>query len=137
MYHCCSFIKDISFLNSIVTAILPGLVLAIFIALLPPIITAMNRFAGMVSLSEVDLSLMTKFFAFQVVTVFLGSFIAGSAFNQMKQLINNPGSIVTLLGTAAPQTAIFFMTYVTLRVSLFPFAPPRLSYIYKTNHLTS
>jgi len=109
------FINKIPIVASFITAILPGLVLAIFIALLPPIITLMNHWSGQLSLSEVDLSLMTKFFGFQVVTVFLGSFIAGSAFNQMKQLVNNPGSIVTLLGVCAPQTAIFFLTYVTLR----------------------
>ena len=113
-----SFIENIAFLNALVTAILPGLVLTIFIALLPPIIKAMNRFTGMVSLTEIDLGLMTRFFIFQVVTVFFGSFLAGSVANQFKQLINDPGSIVTLLGTAVPQTAIFFMTYVTLQAML-------------------
>jgi hypothetical protein len=59
--------------------------------------------------------------------VFFGSFIAGSAANQFKQLVNDPGSIVNLLGTAAPQTSIFFMTYVTLRgLFVVPFSILRL-----------
>lgn len=121
------FIQKIPIVSSVITAMLPGIVLAIFIALLPPIITAMNRWAGMVSLSKIDLGLMMRFFIFQVVTVFLGSFIAGSAANQFKQLIENPGSIVTLLGTAAPQTSIFFLTYVTLRaLFIVPFSILRL-----------
>jgi hypothetical protein len=122
-----SFIQDIPIVNSVITAILPSLVLTIFIAMLPPLITAMNRWAGMISLSQIDLGLMTRFFIFQVITVFFGSFIAGSAANQAKQLVNDPGSIVNLLGTAAPQTSIFFLTYITLR-ALFtvPFSILRL-----------
>jgi hypothetical protein len=30
----------------------------------------------------------------------------------MKQFIADPGSIITIFGTSAPQTAIFFMTYL-------------------------
>lgn len=112
------FIQDIPFLDSIITAILPGLALTIFLAVLPPIIKAMNRFAGMVSLSQIDLGLVTSYFIFQVITVFFGSFVAGTVANQFEQLINDPGSIITLLGTAAPQAAIFFLTYVTLQALL-------------------
>lgn len=38
--------------------------------------------------------------------------------NQLKQFIEEPGSIVTVLGTAAPQTAIFFTTYIMLQALL-------------------
>jgi hypothetical protein len=121
------FIKNIPILSSIITAILPSLVLTIFIAMLPPIIKAMNKWAGMISTSQIDLGLMTRFFIFQVITVFFGSFIAGSAANQFKQLVNDPGSIVNLLGTAAPQTSIFFLTYITLRaLFIVPFSILRL-----------
>ncbi|KAL4515648.1 hypothetical protein Ndes2437B_g07075 [Nannochloris sp. 'desiccata'] len=136
------FIQDIPIVSSIITAILPSLVLTIFIAMLPPIITAMNRWAGMICLSQIDLGLMTRFFIFQIVTVFFGSFIAGSAANQFKQLVNDPGSIVNLLGTAAPQTSIFFMTYITLR-GLFtvPFSilrlVPFIIFWVKTKYLAS
>jgi len=122
-----SFIQDIPIVNSIITAILPSLVLTIFIAMLPPLIKAMNKWAGMISLSQIDLGLMTRFFIFQVTTVFFGSFIAGSAANQFKQLVNDPGSIVNLLGASAPQTSIFFMTFITLRaLFIVPFSILRL-----------
>lgn len=52
----------------------------------------------------------------QFITVFLGSFVAGSFFNQAKELINNPTSIVSTLGTSAPLTAIFFLTFIELNV---------------------
>ena len=46
-----------------------------------------------------------KFFIFQVLVSFFGSFIAGSLLNQVQQIIQDPGSIVQVLGNAAPQTA--------------------------------
>ena len=53
----------------------------------------------------------------QVLTVFFGSFIAGSLLNQIQSIIHNPTSLVHILGDAAPQVAVFFMTYLLLMVS--------------------
>lgn len=52
----------------------------------------------------------------QVITVFIGSFIGGALFNQFNQWIDDPTSAVTILGTAAPLTSIFFLTYIQLQV---------------------
>ena len=52
----------------------------------------------------------------QVLTVFLGSFLAGSLFSQFNAWIDNPSSAVTILGTAAPLTSIFFLNYISLGV---------------------
>jgi hypothetical protein len=105
-------IQELPVINSLVTAILPGLALIIFLALLPPILRFMRNIAGAVSISQIDRGVVTWFFIFQVITVFFGSFIAGTFANQFEVLIKNPGDIMTLLGTAAPQTAIFFMTFL-------------------------
>ncbi len=51
----------------------------------------------------------------QVIVVYLGTFIAGTFANQIEQLIDDPSSIVTVLGTSAPQVSIFFLAYITLR----------------------
>lgn len=50
----------------------------------------------------------------QVVTIFFGTFIAGSFLNQIQLFISAPKSILRILGAAAPQTASFFMSYVLL-----------------------
>ncbi|KAL4853137.1 CSC1-like protein [Chlorella vulgaris] len=112
------FLNSIPILGALLTGMLPGLALKIFLALVPMIITAMNRFAGMISESQIDLGLVSRYFYFQVITLFLGSFIAGTFANQMKQFIADPGSIITIFGTSAPQTAIFFMTYLLLEALL-------------------
>ena len=52
----------------------------------------------------------------QFITVFLGSFIAGSVLNQASTLLKNPTSIINILGTSAPLTSIFFITYIELNV---------------------
>lgn len=109
------FIQDVPIVNSLVTAVLPGLALIIFLALLPPILRFMRTLAGSVSISQIDHGVVTWFFIFQVITVFFGSFIAGTFANQFEVLITDPSDIVNLLGTAAPQTAIFFMTFLLAR----------------------
>lgn len=108
----CSWIEDIPIVGALLNGIIPGLALVIFLALLPPIICAMLNFAGRISKSQIDFGLITRFFVFQIFTTFLGSFITGSIANQFKQLIEDPGSIIDILGTAAPQTAIFFTSFV-------------------------
>lgn len=58
-----------------------------------------------------DLQLML-----QVLTVFFGSFIAGSFLNQLTAIIHDPSYLISILGDAAPQVAVFFMTYLLLMV---------------------
>ena len=55
----------------------------------------------------------------QVLTVFFGSFIAGSFLNQLTSIIHDPSYLVSILGDAAPQVAVFFMTYLLLMVRIF------------------
>jgi hypothetical protein len=50
----------------------------------------------------------------QVLTIFFATFLAGSFFNQVQLFVSNPTSIVRILGSAAPQTASFFMSYLLL-----------------------
>jgi hypothetical protein len=79
------------------------------------IIVVMLKKSGCISASQVDHGLVSYIFIFQVITVFIGSFIAGSFANQFEQLVKDPGSIVQIFGTAAPQTGIFFMTYLLVQ----------------------
>ena len=46
--------------------------------------------------------------------MFLTSLIAGTILSQLQQFAQNPSSLVTSLGAAAPQAATFFMLYIML-----------------------
>lgn len=107
------FLQTIPIANALLTGIIPGLALRIFIILLPMIISAMLlKIRGVISSSELDGRLVTGMYVFEFITVFLGSFIAGTFANQFQQILDDPGSIVEVFGTAAPQVGLFFMTYI-------------------------
>ena len=58
---------QIKILNSIITSILPGLALTIFLAVLPMILTLLNRHVQkMISETQIDFGVVRKYFAFQV-----------------------------------------------------------------------
>ena len=48
----------------------------------------------------------------QVLTVFFASFVAGSLWSQVRQLLGAPRTVLVWLGSAAPQTSTFFMSYL-------------------------
>lgn len=100
------------------------MVLKIFVTLLPYLLNIMGHVAGMRSLSQIDFSVTNKFFIFLVISVFFGSFTSGLFLTQIEQFIHNPGNIIALLGTSAPQTASFFCTYIML--DAFVFAPIKI-----------
>ena len=51
----------------------------------------------------------------QVITTFLGSLLVGSFLNQISRFLDNPGGVVNTLGSSAPQTATFFMTFILIQ----------------------
>ncbi|KAK9840790.1 hypothetical protein WJX81_004889 [Elliptochloris bilobata] len=108
------FILHAPVLDSLITAILPSLVLRIFLALLPILLRLMGRVQGLYSQSMLDFSVVTKYYIFQIITVFFGTLIAGSIASQIKVFVEQPYLFLQTLGTAAPLTSIFFLTYVEL-----------------------
>jgi hypothetical protein len=50
------------------------------------------------------------------VTVFFGTLVAGSIASQIKVFVEQPATFLQTLGTAAPMTSIFFLTYVETNV---------------------
>ncbi|GLC42966.1 hypothetical protein PLESTB_000281900 [Pleodorina starrii] len=99
-------------IKQLLQAVIPGLVLKIFLALVPIVLRVMALLSGSIAESEIDFGVTKRFFLFQVVVVFFGTIVAGSFFNQLQEWVKNPGSVITTLGRSIPMTSTFFITYL-------------------------
>ncbi|EYU46618.1 hypothetical protein ABFS82_04G025200 [Erythranthe guttata] len=99
--------------KSVVQGFLPGIVLKIFLLLLPSILMTMSKIEGLTSLSSLDRRSAGKYHFFLLVNVFFGSLITGAAFQQLKTFLNqSPSEIPITVGVAIPMKATFFITYI-------------------------
>ncbi|KAG1052467.1 hypothetical protein G6F43_005396 [Rhizopus delemar] len=102
----------------IIQGILPAVALSILISLVPVIFTFLSKSEGIPQNSFVELSVLHKFFFFQLVDVVLVSTISGGFFsmiNQLQSLIQNPLGIIDVLSENLPQASTFFITFVMLQ----------------------
>ncbi|KAK8457864.1 hypothetical protein SEVIR_3G260000v4 [Setaria viridis] len=110
------FLKPIIERNSlkpVIQGFLPGIVLKIFLILLPTILMAMSKIEGHTSLSGLDRKTAMKYYIFLFVNVFLGSVITGTAFQQLDKFIHQSANkIPEVVGESIPMKATFFMTYI-------------------------
>ncbi|XP_051142744.1 CSC1-like protein At4g02900 isoform X2 [Andrographis paniculata] len=99
--------------KSFIQGFLPGLILKIFMALVPQILMAMSKIEGHISISSLERRTAGKYHLFVLVNVFLGSIVAGAAFQQLRTFINQSASeIPKTVGVAMPMKATFFITYI-------------------------
>lgn len=108
-------IVKIGALKSILEAYLPQIALIVFLALLPKFLLFLSKLEGIVAKSHLERAAAGKYFYFIVFNVFLGVTIGGSLFASGKAIAKDPGSIVTLLASALPPNATFFITFVALK----------------------
>ncbi|KAL0534567.1 hypothetical protein IC582_028858 [Cucumis melo] len=101
------------FIKSFVQGFLPGIVLKIFLIFLPTILMIMAKFEGFTSLSSLERRAAARYYIFNFVNVFLGSVIAGAAFEQLNSFIKQSADqIPKTIGVAIPMKATFFITYI-------------------------
>ncbi|KAL4628304.1 hypothetical protein ACB092_05G227600 [Castanea dentata] len=104
---------EMSFIKSVIQGFLPGIALKLFLIFLPAILMIMSKFEGFNSLSSLERRSATRYYIFNFVNVFLGSIIAGSAFEQLDSFIHQSASeIPKTIGVAIPMRATFFITYI-------------------------
>ncbi len=78
--------------KSFLQGFLPGLALKIFLYILPTVLMIMSKVEGYVSLSSLERRAASKYYYFMLVNVFLGSIIAGTAFEQLNAFFHQPPS---------------------------------------------
>lgn len=117
-----SAFKWLSFINSIpkpilgvVTGLLPVVLLSLLMALLPPFLRWIARLGGSPTYSDAEYRLQNFFFAFQVIQVFLVATLGSAASSVVTGIINNPGSVTSLLSTSLPKASNFYLSYIVLQ----------------------
>ncbi|KAF8391581.1 hypothetical protein HHK36_023887 [Tetracentron sinense] len=106
-------IVKVKVIKSFIQGFLPGIALKIFLILLPTILMLMSKFEGFLSLSSLERRSAARYYLFIFVNVFLGSIIAGTAFEQLHSFIHQSASdIPKTIGVSIPMKATFFITYI-------------------------
>ncbi|XP_010539247.1 PREDICTED: calcium permeable stress-gated cation channel 1 [Tarenaya hassleriana] len=101
------------FIKSVIQGFLPGIVLKLFLIFLPTILMIMSKFEGFTAISILERRSASRYYIFNLVNVFLGSVIAGAAFEQLNSFIHQSASeIPQTIGVAIPMKATFFITYI-------------------------
>ena len=77
--------------------------------LLPPLFLAIGRMEGVVAFSEIQMRAFSRYFLFQVLNVFLVTTIAGSIFDTIAIIVENPEAAFEMLGNSLPRMSSFFI----------------------------
>ncbi|PHU28816.1 CSC1-like protein [Capsicum chinense] len=100
-------------IKSFLQGFLPGLALKIFLFVLPSILMFMSKIEGHVALSVLERRTAAKYYYFMLVNVFLGSIVAGTAFQQLHAFLHQSANeIPRNIGVSIPMKATFFITYI-------------------------
>ncbi|KAF8962613.1 hypothetical protein BDZ97DRAFT_1824617 [Flammula alnicola] len=99
----------------IISGILPPVLLAVLMMLLPIVLRLLARLEGIPKYTGVELSLMTRFFIFQVVHSFLIVTLSAGILASLNDILNNPTSIPSILAQNLPKASTFFLTYIILQ----------------------
>jgi calcium permeable stress-gated cation channel len=111
-----NFINDIpQVILGVVTNLLPSVMLAILVSLVPVFFRLLGKLAGKPTLSTVELRCHESFFWFQVLQVFLVTTMTSAASSAVPTILKNPGSIPTLLAQSIPRASNFYVSYVILQ----------------------
>ncbi|KAI0485274.1 hypothetical protein GGR56DRAFT_662999 [Xylariaceae sp. FL0804] len=94
-----------------VQGLLPSVLLAVLMSLVPVVMRLCAKMAGEPSLSRVELFTQNAYFAFQVIQVFLISTVSSAASAVGKQIFNDPSSATSLLATNIPKASNFYISY--------------------------
>jgi hypothetical protein len=115
-YHWLSWLCHIpGIVISIIQGFLPAVLLAVLFMLVPIVMRILARLEGIPQRTSVELSLMDRFFLFEVINGFLVVTFSSGIIAALPGLVHNPSSIPTLLAQNLPKSSTFFLTYIILQ----------------------
>ncbi|KAH7383788.1 hypothetical protein BKA66DRAFT_569988 [Pyrenochaeta sp. MPI-SDFR-AT-0127] len=98
----------------VITGLLPAVMLAVLMALVPIFCRFMAKIAGYVTYSQIELKTQTWYFAFQVVQVFLVATLSSAITSVINDVLDNPGIVLKLLAENLPKASNFYISYFIL-----------------------
>ncbi|KAJ5807439.1 hypothetical protein N7447_010895 [Penicillium robsamsonii] len=104
-----------SWIKGVITGLLPTVMMAVLIALVPIILRLMAKLGGDPTFAAVELTVQNWFFAFQIVQVFLVVTVASSATAVVQSIVKNPASAASLLAQKIPTASNFYISYIILQ----------------------
>ncbi|WPK26536.1 hypothetical protein PUMCH_003893 [Australozyma saopauloensis] len=114
--HFLSFIKKTpKWLLGFITGLLPTVLLALLLTLLPMFIRAMAKTAGAPSYQERERFTHNAYFFFLFVNSFLITALASSAVATIQSIIDNPASVLSILADNLPKSSNFYISYLLLQ----------------------
>ncbi|KAF9701399.1 hypothetical protein EKO04_000452 [Ascochyta lentis] len=109
------FIDNIpSKILGVVTGLLPVILLAVLMALVPIICRFLAKLSGAATISEVEQQCQKWYFAFQVIQVFLITTFTSGAAAVASQIVTDPTQAVPLLSKNLPKASNFYISYFIL-----------------------
>jgi hypothetical protein len=99
----------------IITGLLPTIMLAVLMALLPIYLRYMAKTAGLPTYSAIELRTQAFYFWFQVIQVFIVTTLTSAASAAVPTIIKNPGSVTSLLAENLPKASNFYIDYFILQ----------------------
>ncbi|KAG9007929.1 hypothetical protein FRB93_006948 [Tulasnella sp. JGI-2019a] len=95
----------------VIEGILPPMLLAILLAVLPLVLRALAWYENIPLYSLISLSVYKRYYIFLIVHGFLIVTISSSLTVTIPAIAENPSSAVSILATQLPDVATFFLTY--------------------------
>ncbi|KAF8532450.1 hypothetical protein JB92DRAFT_2688545 [Gautieria morchelliformis] len=102
-------------ITGIIQGILPPVLLAVLFMLLPIVLRLLARFEGVPTRVGIELSLMDRFFLFQVIHGFLIVTLSSGIIAALPGIIKNPANVPSMLALKLPDASTFFLTYIILQ----------------------
>lgn len=102
-------------LLGIITGLLPTIMLAVLMAILPMFIRGMAKMAGCVSKQQVEHFTQTAYFGFLVVNGFLVTALSSSATATVVKIIHDSSAILSVLALSLPKSSNFYISYLILQ----------------------
>ena len=110
--------------RAFLSGILPTIILAALMYVLPVLIEKIVKFGGVLTFSQLDKAVSLRFLAFQVKDVLLVSTLSGALVETVQTMITQPKEIPGLLASSLPNLYFFYVSYVMLLA--FAFYPSQL-----------